>query len=58
MKPRLEGTLLFILAAQEANNLVVPLLDDTVVLNALCTADVAVVVQKLSETPEATKELV
>jgi hypothetical protein len=57
VKPEVVGRLPFILAAQEANDLVVPLLYDTVVLNAGAEADVAVPVA-VSETPEATKELV
>lgn len=57
VKPDVVGKLPFILAAQEANDLLVPLLYDTVVLDVSAEADVAVPVA-LPETPEATKELV
>jgi hypothetical protein len=57
VKPEVVGRLPFRLAAQEVNDLVVPLLYDTVVLNAGAEADVTVPLA-VSETPEATKELV
>lgn len=57
MKPEVVGRLPFILAAQEANDVVVPSLHDTVVLNAGAEADVAVPVAD-PEIPAAIKELV